>query len=621
MKKTVSDIDVASKKVLVRVDFNVPHKGPEITDNNRIVAALDTICNLLERNAKVVLMSHLGKVDWKKLAKGEKTEEDIQKQMSKNSLAIVTNELQQLLSKRMKKDVVVNFSDETSGFPLMQKINELQDGQVLLVENTRYEEGEEKNDPNLAGQWAYPIDAFVMDAFGSAHRAHASTVGVPAALKAQGKETAVGFLVEKEIKGLGRCVAPKDDERPYVAILGGAKVSSKIEVIDSLLKKCDKILIGGGMAYTFLKAVYGIDVGDSLLEEDQIEYAKKCYATGKIVLPIDTVVAKGIDFENLEAKISKKDIDVVKQGKDFPKGYQGVDIGPKTIAAFEKEILKAKTIFWNGPMGIFENDDFAKGTIEVCKACVKNKKAFSVIGGGDSASAAKKFGYNDKFSHVSTGGGASLELIQYDGHLPGIDIIEDVPGTEEVKAEESKVEEAAVEEGFVSDEQAADNAEVKAEETVVEPESSTVVNEAETILETENNEEAVSAEATEEAFVEPEVEVEAAEQTIVEPKVTVEETKVEETPIEEPKVESEVTAEEPKVEETPAETEINVDLNAMKEEVPVEEPKVEEKPVEEAKVEEKSMEDGFVSDAEAESVEEDDVPRMRKPDKKHHRRF
>lgn len=619
MKKTVSDIDVTSKKVLVRVDFNVPHKGPEITDNNRIVAALDTICDLLNRNAKVVLMSHLGKVEWKKLAKGEKTEEDIQKQMAKNSLSIVTNELKKLLSERLKRDVVVNFSDETSGFPLMQKINELEDGQVLLVENTRYEEGEEANDPNLAGQWAYPIDVFVMDAFGSAHRAHASTVGLPAALKAQGKETAVGYLVEKEIKGLGRCVEPKADERPYVAILGGAKVSSKIEVIDSLLKKCDKILIGGGMAYTFLKAVYGIDVGDSLLEEDQIEYAKKCYATGKIVLPIDTVVAKGIDFDNLEAKINKKDIDVVKQGKNFPKGYQGVDIGPKTISAFEKEILKAKTIFWNGPMGIFENDDFAKGTIEVCKACVKNKKAFSVIGGGDSAAAAKKFGYNDKFSHVSTGGGASLELIQFDGHLPGIDVIEDVPGTEDVKVEQASVEETvSSEEGFVSDEAAPESeveVEVSVEENKEEADASSVLEEAKTIFENEETqEEPIKPEPTEDVKVE---EKPVEEEGFVSDEVPAEnEVKVEPETVSQPQEEVKVEEAAP-VEETPVEPETKV-----------EETVVEEQPaVEEKKVEEVKDEDVFASEEEAKSEEssepalDDDVPHMRRPDKKHRRRF
>ena len=264
-----------------------------------------------------------------------------------------------------------------------------------------------------------------MDAFGSAHRAHASTYGVPAALKEAGKETAVGFLMEKEIKGLGRCVEPKEDERPYIAILGGAKVSSKIEVIDSLLKKCDKILIGGGMSYTFKKAVYGIDVGCSLCEDDQLDYAKKCFETGKIMLSVDTIVGKGFDFENPEAKVA--DTEYVDGDHDFPEGYEGLDIGPKTRALYEDTIKSAKTIFWNGPMGVFENDDFQAGTKAVCEACAEATKngAFTVIGGGDSAAAAKKFGYTKEFSHVSTGGGASLELIQYDGHLPGIDVIED----------------------------------------------------------------------------------------------------------------------------------------------------------------------------------------------------
>lgn len=425
MKRLVTQLDCESKKVLVRVDFNVPHKGDVISDDNRITAAIETIAELVKRNAKVILMSHLGKVEWKKLKKGQITQEDIDKQKAKNDLKIAVEPLKDKLCVKLNKDVKVSFCSSTRGAELKDAINSLNNGEVLLVQNTRYEAGEEANDKELSQEWASYVDCFVMDAFGSAHRAHASTVGVPEILKSMGKQTAVGFLMEKEIKGLGRCVEPKDNERPYIAILGGAKVSSKIEVIDSLLKKCDKVLIGGGMTFTFKKALYGIDVGSSICEDDQLDYAKKCYETGKIVLPSDTIVGKGLDFDNLEKPA--EDVKTIDGNKDFPKGYEGLDIGPKTRKEYASIISKAKTIFWNGPMGVFENDQFAEGTIAVCKACADaSKHAFSVIGGGDSAAAAKKFKYADKFSHVSTGGGASLELIQYDGHLPGIDVIEDI---------------------------------------------------------------------------------------------------------------------------------------------------------------------------------------------------
>jgi phosphoglycerate kinase len=426
MKKTVLDIAVDGKKVLVRVDFNVPHKGDVISDDNRIVGAIPTIAELLKKGAKVVLMSHLGKVAWKKLKKGEATQEDIDKQMKKNDLSIVLEPLKKYLDAAMGHDVKVSFCAATHGEELKNAINALNSGDVLLVQNTRYEAGEEKNDAALANEWASYVDAFVMDAFGSAHRAHASTYGVPAALKEAGKETAVGFLMEKEINALGRCVSPKADERPYIAILGGAKVSSKIEVIDSLLKKCDKILIGGGMSYTFKKAVFGNQVGKSLCEDDQLEYAKKCYATGKIVLPVDNILAKGLNFDDLSLKA--EEIKPLEDNSvDFPADFEGADIGPKTIELYADTIKSAKTIFWNGPMGVFENEDLQEGTKAVCKACAEATKngAFTVIGGGDSAAAAKKFGYTKEFSHVSTGGGASLELIQFDGALPGIDVIED----------------------------------------------------------------------------------------------------------------------------------------------------------------------------------------------------
>lgn len=425
MKKVVTDLKVNGLTVLVRVDFNVPHKGEVISDDNRIHAAIPTIAELLKNNAKVVLCSHLGKVAWKKLKKGEATMEDIEKQMKKNDLSIVINPLKSYLDEALGKDVKVSFCKATRGEELKAAVAALNPGDVLVMQNTRYEAGEEKNDPELAAEWASLADAFVMDAFGSAHRAHASTFGVPEALKAAGKETAVGFLMEKEIKGLGRCVTPKEDERPYVAILGGSKVSSKIEVIDSLLKKCDKILIGGGMSYTFKKAVYGIDVASSLCEDDQLEYAKKCFETGKIVLSVDTILAKGLNFDDLSAKA--EDLKELDGNVDFPAGYEGADIGPKTRELYASIIDSAKTIFWNGPMGIFENPDLQAGTKAVCEACAKATKngAFTVIGGGDSAAAAKVFGYTADFSHVSTGGGASLELIQFNGSLPGIDVIED----------------------------------------------------------------------------------------------------------------------------------------------------------------------------------------------------
>lgn len=425
MKKVVTDLKVNGLTVLVRVDFNVPHKGEVISDDNRIHAAIPTIAELLKNNAKVVLCSHLGKVAWKKLKKGEATQEDIEKQMKKNDLSIVINPLKGYLDEALGKDVKVSFCKATRGEELKAAVAALNPGDVLVMQNTRYEAGEEKNDPELAAEWASLADAFVMDAFGSAHRAHASTFGVPEALKKAGKETAVGFLMEKEIKCLGRCVTPKEDERPYIAILGGSKVSSKIEVIDSLLKKCDKILIGGGMSYTFKKAVYGIDVASSLCEEDQLEYAKKCFETGKIVLSIDTVLAKGLNFDDLSAKA--EDLKELDGNVNFPAGYEGADIGPKTRDLYASIIASAKTIFWNGPMGVFENPDLQAGTKAVCEACAKATKngAFTVIGGGDSAAAAKQFGYTADFSHVSTGGGASLELIQFNGSLPGIDVIED----------------------------------------------------------------------------------------------------------------------------------------------------------------------------------------------------
>lgn len=397
--KNVKDLQVNGKVVLVRCDFNVPLKDGVIRDDNRIVQALPTIKELISKGAKVVLMSHLGKI------KHKEAPEVVEQAKAKNNLAPVAVRLSELLGQEVK------FVPVTRGEALKSSVEALKDGEVLLVQNTRYEKGEEKNDPELSKEWASLCDAFVMDAFGSAHRAHASTYGVPEILKAEGKQVAVGFLVEKEVKSLSKVVDCTD--RPYIAILGGFKVSDKIKVINSLLKKCDKIVIGGAMAYTFIKALGG-SIGCSPCEEDQLDYAKEMYASGKIILPVDTVCAN--DFDNpTEVKVVPSN--------EIPDGFEGLDIGPKTIELYANEISKAKTVFWNGPMGVFEKEAYQAGTIAVCKACAELKDAFTVIGGGDSAAACKQFGYTDKFSHVSTGGGASLEMIENDGHLPGIDVI------------------------------------------------------------------------------------------------------------------------------------------------------------------------------------------------------
>ena len=395
--------NISGKKILVRVDFNVPLKGSEVRDDNRVVAALPTIKKLLSEGAALVLMSHLGKIKW-----GKVDDAEIAKEKEKNNMEYVYP----VLAKHLE-GVTVKFCKATSGNELKEAIAALKGGEVLLVQNTRYEKGESKNNPELSAEWASYVDGFVMDAFGSAHRAHASTYGVPEILKKEGKPCALGYLMEKEVKNLGACV--KGDVHPYIAILGGFKVSDKIKVIDSLLKKCDKILIGGAMAYTFLKAL-GNSIGNCPCEDDQLEYAKKCYESGKILLPVDNVIADG--FDNYHEENIKTIPD-----NNFPAGFQGLDIGPKTVELYKNEIAKAKLIFWNGPMGVFEDEHFQKGTVEVCKAITENKEAFSVIGGGDSAAAAKQFGYASKFSHVSTGGGASLEMIENDGHLPGIDVI------------------------------------------------------------------------------------------------------------------------------------------------------------------------------------------------------
>ncbi|MBQ2069425.1 MAG: phosphoglycerate kinase [Bacilli bacterium] len=411
MLKTIEELkDLKGKRVLVRVDFNVPQKAGVIRDDNRIRAALPTICYLVKEGARVILMSHLGKIKWK-----EPDPEKIEEMKKANDMAPVAAKLGELVA-----PVKVGFCPVTRGEELVKKVNELGEGEILVVQNTRYEKGEEKNDPELAKAWASLADAYVLDAFGSAHRAHASTVGVPAILKEEGKPVAEGYLMIKEVDNLTRCVDVAKEDRPYIAILGGFKVSDKIKVIDSLLKKCDKLIIGGAMAYTFKKAL-GEKVGESPVQDDQLDYALRCIEDAKkagkeILLPVDSVITD--NFEPVEGRTIK-----VVDG-DIPEGFQGVDIGPKTIALYQAAIASAHMIFWNGPMGVFEQDEFQAGTKAVCVAIKELEgKAFTVCGGGDSASAVKQFGFKENFSHVSTGGGASLEMIENDGHLPGVDVL------------------------------------------------------------------------------------------------------------------------------------------------------------------------------------------------------
>lgn len=393
-KKIVSDLQLKDKKVLVRADFNVPMKDGEITNDNRIVEAVPTIKYIVEQGGIPIIFSHLGKV---------KTEEDKQNL----SLRPVAVRLAELLGTE------VGFATETRGENLEAAVSNLKPGDVFLVENTRFEDVDGKkesgNDPELGKYWASLGDVFVNDAFGTAHRAHASNVGIASHL-----ETAAGFLMEKEIKFIGGVV--ENPERPFVAILGGAKVSDKIGVIENLLKVADKVLIGGGMAYTFLKA-QGKEIGKSLLEEDKIDLAKDLLERGadKIVLPVDGKVTK--EFSN-DAEITEVSID------DIPADQESLDIGPNTIELFKQELDGAKTVVWNGPMGVFEMSNFAKGTIGVCEAIAALDDATTIIGGGDSAAAAMELGFADQFTHISTGGGASLEYLE-GKELPGIKAISD----------------------------------------------------------------------------------------------------------------------------------------------------------------------------------------------------
>lgn len=387
MAKNLKDLQLKDKKVLIRVDFNVPLKDGKITNDNRIVAALDTINYVVDNGGKVILFSHLGRV---------KTEED---KLDK-TLKPVADRLGELLN----KDVI--FVDATRGEELEAKINALNPGEVLLVQNTRFEKGETKNDEELGKYWASLGDIYINDAFGTAHRAHASNVGIAAHL-----ESAPGFLLQKEIDFIGGAVS--DPQRPLVAILGGAKVSDKIGVIENLISTADKILIGGGMMFTFLKA-QGKNIGTSLVEEDKVELAKELLAKaeGKIVLPVDTVVAK--EFKN---DTDFRTVSVDEIGDD----EMGLDIGAESVAKFKEILSNAKTVVWNGPMGVFEMENFAKGTIGICEALAAID-AITIIGGGDSAAAAMQLGFEEKFSHISTGGGASLEYLE-GKLLPGIECL------------------------------------------------------------------------------------------------------------------------------------------------------------------------------------------------------
>lgn len=394
-KKSILDIDVAGKRVLCRCDFNVPTKDGKITSDKRIVAALPTIQYLIEHNAKVILCSHMGK------PKGEWKPE--------LSLKIVADRLSQLLGKE------VIMATDVAGEDSQAKAAALKDGDVMLLENTRYMKGETKNDPELSKQLASLADIFVNDAFGTAHRAHSSTAGVADHLPA-----VCGFLVEKEVGIMGKALA--NPERPFVAILGGAKVSDKLNVINNLLEKVDTLIIGGGMAFTFL-AAKGYAVGNSLVDNEKLDYCKEMMAKAeakgvKLLLPVDVVVAGA--FPNpIDAEVAVETV----MADAIPDGKMGLDIGEKSQAEFAAAAKAAKTVVWNGPMGVFENPTLAKGTIAVAQA-LADSEAVTIVGGGDSAAACEQLGFADKITHISTGGGASLEFLE-GLELPGIACLQD----------------------------------------------------------------------------------------------------------------------------------------------------------------------------------------------------
>ncbi|MDC8920896.1 phosphoglycerate kinase [Metamycoplasma hyosynoviae] len=397
MKKTIKDLNLKNKKVILRVDFNVPIADGKIMDTKRIDAALPTIQYILDKGASIIILSHLGRV---------KEEAD----KASKSLKIVAEKLQSLLPK-----IGVTFLAQTRGEEVEKAAKALKPGQILFLENTRFEDlndkAESKNSEVLAKFWASLADVYVNDAFATAHRAHASTVGIANFIK----ESALGFLMQTEVENLSKLL--KGFKRPFVSIIGGAKVSDKIKVLEKLFGIADKVLIGGGMAYTFKKAM-GKEIGTSLFEPDRVEDVKKYLVEhkDKIVLPIDNAIST--EFANLPAKFTTPDND------NIPEGYMGLDIGPETIKLFASEISNSKTIFWNGPLGVTEFSEYEKGTKSVAITIANKKDVFSVVGGGDSVTAINKLGYQDKFSFISTGGGASIEFIQ-NGTLPGIDAIQD----------------------------------------------------------------------------------------------------------------------------------------------------------------------------------------------------
>lgn len=396
MKKSIKDLNLNGKKVILRVDFNVPIADGKIADMKRIDAALPTIKYILDNGASIILLSHLGRI---------KTEED----KKSKSLKIVADKLKEMLPNK------ITFINETRSKEITKAAKSLKPCEILFLENTRFEDlnkkAESSNNPTLAKYWASLGDVFVNDAFATAHRAHASTVGIANYVK----ESALGFLMEEEVKELSKLL--KGFKRPFISIIGGAKVSDKLKVLEKLFTIADKVLIGGGMAYTFKKAL-GKEIGTSIFEQDRIEDVKKYLSLykDKIVLPIDNAITR--EFANNPAVFTSSKND------NIPADYMGLDIGPETIRLFSREIANAKTIFWNGPLGVTEFSEYEKGTKAIAIAIADNKDVFSVVGGGDSVTAINKLGYQDKFSFISTGGGASIEFIQ-NGTLPGIDAIQD----------------------------------------------------------------------------------------------------------------------------------------------------------------------------------------------------
>lgn len=393
MKKTIDDLVLAGKRVVMRVDFNVPVKDGVITSNKRITASLPSIERVLKSGAKLILLSHLGRI---------KEEAD----KEKKSLLPVANELARLLQRP------VIFVDQTRGKELDEVVLNMKPGDVVLVQNTRYEDlndkAESSNHPELAAYWAKLGDVYINDAFGTAHRAHASNVGIAS----NAKESAIGYLIEKELNALSKLTS--NPVHPYVAIIGGAKVSDKIKVLEQLINHVDKILIGGGMAYTFKKAL-GYEVGKSLVEDNYLEFAKNFIKTyeNKIILPVDNLCA--VEFANEQPQVADLNI---------PTHLMGLDIGPKTRNLFISNLSNAKTVVWNGPMGVTEFDNFKNGTLAIAQAISKLKGCYSVVGGGDSAAAVEKLNMESQFSHVSTGGGATLEFLE-GKELPGIQAIQD----------------------------------------------------------------------------------------------------------------------------------------------------------------------------------------------------